>query len=112
MRKNRLLTWIIGLADVALIAAVIFMYIEKDKTAPAFAFSDNDAVYEEGMDTGLFMTGVTASDNVDGNVTDRIIIEKITTNRQQGIAVVYYAVSDSKGNVARASREFAASFEK
>ena len=111
MQKSNIV--IIALVSINIILAVIcgFFYIKKDRTEPKLAFTADNTVYTVGMDTSELITGMTAIDNKDGDISDRIVIEKILENKDKGVAVVYYAVCDYDGNVAKASREFPAKFE-
>ncbi len=111
MKKNSIPTWLIIIANIVLITVFLFLYITSDKEKPLIDFSNNDVTYMPGMEEEFLMQGVTAADDRDGDITDRIVIEKITENKQQSKAVVFYAVSDTKGNVARASREFEARYD-
>ena len=110
MQKN---TWVIFLLitiDVLLICICGFFYIKKDRVEPRMAFTADNTVYTPDMDTSLLTAGMTATDNKDGDMTDRIVIEKILENKEKNVAVVYYAVCDYDGNVAKASREFPAKY--
>jgi hypothetical protein len=49
-----------------------------------------------------------ARDDVDGDLTSRIVVEKTILDEEQETAVVYYAVSDLSGNVTKQSRVFPA----
>lgn len=111
MQRSNIL--IISLISINIILVIIcgFFYIKKDRSEPKIAFEANDTVYTVGMDTNDLLTGMTAVDNKDGDISDRIVIEKILENKDKNAAVVYYAVCDYDGNVAKASREFPARFD-
>lgn len=81
----------------------VYLTVTKDNTPPEINFDDIILSYTEGEDTGVLFTGVSASDLVDGDVTDRIIIKSITVE-QEGIASVTYAVTDNSHNVTERSR--------
>lgn len=111
MQRNSIL--IISLISINIILVIIcgFFYIKKDRSEPKIAFEANETVYTVGIDTNDLLTGMTAVDNKDGDISDRIVIEKILENKDKNVAVVYYAVCDYDGNVAKASREFPARFD-
>ena len=111
MKNNGLYVGILICINVVLVLICGLLYLTGDRKAPTMEFGPNDSVYSEGMDTDRLLTGVTSIDDRDGDISDRIVIEKITENKQAGKAVVFYAVSDSKGNVTRASREFDARYD-
>ncbi|MBQ8945306.1 MAG: hypothetical protein IJ058_14605 [Lachnospiraceae bacterium] len=100
----------IGIINVLLIVSVAVVRFLGDSKPPVISFSSNDIVYERDMDEGLLYEGVTAMDSGDGDVTDRILVEKIVEDRDGSRAIVTYAVSDKSGNVAKQSRVFAADF--
>lgn len=106
---------IIGITFAALGAVLVvlcgILYLKADRTAPVIAFESVDTVYREGMDEAEILAGARAYDSVEGDVTGRIVIEKIIEVPENGQAVVFYAVSDSSGNVAKASRVFEAVFD-
>ena len=106
---------IIGITFAALGAVLVvlcgILYVKADRTAPIIAFESVDTVYREGMDEAEILAGAMAYDSVEGDVTGRIVIEKIIEVPENGQAVVFYAVSDSSGNVAKASRVFEAVFD-
>lgn len=106
---------IIGITFAALGAALIVLcgvlYLRADRTAPVIEFQSVDTVYREGMDETEILKGARAYDSVEGDVSDRIVIEKIIEAPESGQAVIFYAVSDSSGNVAKASRVFEAVYD-
>lgn len=105
--KNKSLLIGVCAADVVLVALSVFLYMRQDRTVPviSFAESDNSVVYTEGMDTSLLLSGVVATDDEDGDVSDTLLIEKIS-DTSHGDVIVTYAVMDSSNNVAKASRLF------
>lgn len=108
MKQSRIIGIVLTVINMILIVICAVFYFKADKTAPKFVFQAADIVYEEGMDSGVLLTGITAYDSNDGDVTDRIVIEKMIENRQEGSLIVFYAVSDKSGNVAKASKMFQA----
>ena len=106
---------IIGITFAALGAALTvlcgILYLKADRTAPVIEFQTVDTIYKDGMDAAEILEGIEAYDSEEGDVTGRIVIEKIIEDREAGQAVVFYAVSDAAGNVAKASRVFEAVFD-
>lgn len=72
---------IIGITFAALGAVLVvlcgILYVKADRTAPVIAFESVDTVYREGMDEAEILAGARAYDSVEGDVTGRIVIEKI-----------------------------------
>lgn len=94
--------------NIILIAACVVLLLGRDRKAPVISFSENDLIYYSGIDNEKLLQGVTAMDAKDGDVSDRIVVEKIVQNKNENRAVVYYAVTDLDGNAAKASRVFEA----
>lgn len=108
MKKGKIISIVLAAVNVVLILACVALLLGMDREKPHFEFDAVDIVYQEGMDISLLLEGISAFDGKDGNVTDRIVVEKVTENRRNASAIVSYAVSDKAGNVAKCSREFAA----
>lgn len=110
MKQGKAAGIILAIINMILITVCIVCYLRTDRTKPEMEFQALTVVYREGMDNAKLLEGVTATDDKDGDVTDRVVIEKIVEDRQENQAVVFYAVSDTAGNVEKASRVFEASF--
>ena len=99
---------VFAVLNMILIVACVVLLLNKDKKPPVISFSENDLIYYSGIDNEKLLQGVTAMDAKDGDVSDRIVVEKIVQNKDENRAVVYYAVTDLDGNAAKASRVFEA----
>ncbi len=105
----RIMRIVISIAFVFIAIAALTVFIgEKintDKTIPQIN------VEEEMLEVGLKATdeellkGVTATDEKDGDLTDKIIIESISRFVDKGVSKVTYAVCDSDNNVSKATRK-------
>ena len=111
MKKGNYLAIVFIILSVLIIVASVYMYRGLDKIAPEFRFSALDVVYSEETTENQLLQGIKAYDAKDGDVSDRIVIEKVVANEEAGTAVVYYAVSDFSGNVTKQSRVFPAEFK-
>lgn len=94
--------------NIILITVCVVLLLNKDRKPPVISFSGNDLIYYSGIDNEKLLQGVGAVDAKDGDVTDRIVVEKIVQNKNENRAIVYYAVTDLDGNAAKASRVFEA----
>lgn len=112
MKQGRVIGIIFAAVNVILIAICAVLYLRTDRTPPEIEFHASEAIYAEGEENSGLLDGVSARDSVDGDVTGRIVIEKIIEDRETNSVVVYYAVSDLSGNVAKASRVFDAVYRK
>lgn len=84
----------------------VFFWINKqdDKVAPVISFPEESVLYEEGSDTALLLEGVTAIDDVDGDVSDTLLVESIIPMQDETTATVLYYAKDTNNNVGQATR--------
>lgn len=109
--KGKSILIAVCIADAALLAACAFLYTRQDRTVPVISFNKEDGLlYEDGMDAALLLEGVSAYDEQDGDVSDSILIEKISRTAD-GNVIVTYAAMDASKNVGKASRILAAGRE-
>lgn len=111
MKQSKVIGIILVVLNIALAVVCIILSAGQDKTKPVFDFQAAEVVYRTGMDEEKLKEGITARDNADGDITDRIVVEKIVTDPAENTAVVFFAVSDRAGNVAKCSKVFPASLE-
>ncbi len=97
---------LIAFVFISIAATAVFIgeKLGTDKTIPVIT------VEEEMIEVSLkakdeeILKGVTAYDEKDGDLTDKIIIESISRFTKKGVSKVIYAVCDSNNNVSKASR--------
>ena len=109
--KSNILAFFLSIGSIALAVLIVWFYNMSDKDAPEMRFMAMDLIYDSSTTESNLLGGVVAYDGVDGDITDRIVVEKTILDEEQGTAVVYYAVSDLSGNVAKQSRVFPADIE-
>ncbi len=93
------------------IISVVFggMYVENvvlaDKTVPEITI-DSDML-EVSLNAGdeELLKGVTAYDEKDKDITDRVIVESVSNFIDEGVCKVTYAVCDNDNHVAKKSRK-------
>ncbi|MBR2949810.1 MAG: hypothetical protein IKC46_08115 [Lachnospiraceae bacterium] len=103
--KGKGITITFFILDILLIALSVYLYMQVDNNAPVITFEENEIVYKSDMDMEKLLEGVTAYDAVDGDVTESLIIEKVSITAE-GEAIVTYAALDSSNNVVKSSRKF------
>ena len=91
-----------------LIFLIVVAYGRSDRIAPEFRFSSVDIIYNSKTTDNDLKNGIAAYDAKDGDLTRRIVVEKVVLNREKETAVVYYAVADLSGNITKQSRVFPA----
>lgn len=97
---------LIAFVFISIASAAVFIgeKMAVDNTIPVIT------VEEEMIEVSLkakdeeLLKGVTAHDEKDGDLTDKIIIESISRFTEKGVSKVIYAVCDSNNNVAKATR--------
>jgi len=109
--KGNLLGIFFSILSCVLVVLIVLAYGRSDRIQPEFRFSALDLIYDSTTTERQLKEGVNAYDAKDGDLTGRIVVEKVVLNRDAGTAVVYYAVSDYSGNVAKQSRIFPADIE-
>lgn len=103
MRKG--LVAILFLACAVLLAGNVVIYVGEDRNGPEITIPQEAVTYVAGTDTSVLLTGVTAQDNRDGDVTHTVTIESVIPNTEGTEASVIYVAKDSKNNVTKATRK-------
>ncbi len=109
--KSNILAFFLSIGSIGLAVLIVWFYNMSDRTAPEMRFMAMDLVYDSNTAESELLKGVMAYDAVDGEITDRVVVEKAILDEEQQTAVVYYAVSDLSGNVTKQSRVFPADIE-
>ncbi|MBO4458505.1 MAG: hypothetical protein J5802_12365 [Butyrivibrio sp.] len=107
MRGNILGIFFTVLSGV-MVALIVLAYGRSDRLAPEFRFTALDLIYNSSTEDKDLVVGINAYDSKDGDISNRIVVEKVVLNKDAETAVVYYAVADHSGNVAKQSRVFPA----
>ena len=94
------------LAGVCVVLGVAVAYVssKQDRTDPVITVSEDALTYTEGEGTEGLLTGVTATDKEDGDLTKDIFVEKVVPISENK-AIVYYGVLDKSQNVGTATKE-------
>ena len=103
MKDSTLGIILVGI-NIVLVAVCAVFYLGLDKTAPEISLGEVNYVYEEELPESFLMEEVTAYDKQDGELTDKVVIEKVVTDKTHKTAAITYGVSDSAGNVSRVTR--------
>lgn len=86
-------------------AAYAMLFVMTDDTkSPQIQIDQEILEVSVGADDAALLQGVSAKDNADGDVTDSLIVEKISSLAKDHTATVTYAAFDRSGNVAKESR--------
>ena len=106
--KGNILGIFFTILSAVLIALIVLAYGRSDRFPPEFRFSAVNLMYDSETTDKDLLVGINAYDSRDGDLTGRIVVEKVVLNKDAGTAVVYYAVADLSGNVTKQSRVFPA----
>lgn len=105
----RILRAVVSLAFVVTLAAFLFFYISNvskaDKTYPEIKIENEFIDVSLNADEKELMKGVTAFDEKDGDITDKIVIESVSKFMQKGVSLVTYSVCDADNHVATETRK-------
>ncbi len=110
MKDGKIIGLILGGLNIVLIAVCLFFLLRMDREAPKLEFQPNDLIYTIKTDESRLLEGIKAYDSHDGDITEKIVIEKKIEKKKDNKVIVFYAVSDKSGNITKASREFNARF--
>ena len=89
--------------DVILMALSVVLYLDEDRTAPVIYMEDVEMEYREGMTDEEMLSGVTATDETNGDVTGSLVVEKVS-EIGDGTVIVTFGARDRSNNVVKASR--------
>lgn len=95
------------LFSTVLVAFVVFTIIDKittDNTIPVIAMETEEIEISVKDDKDALLEGVTATDEKDGDISDKVLVESISKFIEPGVFNVTYAVSDNDNHVAKAMR--------
>lgn len=79
--------------------------IGTDSTVPVIKLEQEVLQVEINADKESLLVGVTAYDEKDGDLTDKVIVESVSNFIEPGVCRVTYAVCDSNNHVATATRK-------
>lgn len=106
MRLLRILILVLFIAATVLFARDWYTYeIKADKTMPVISIDGDMLQVSINATDEELLQGVTAYDEKDGDLTDRVIVESISKFTEVGICKVYYAVCDNDDHVTSVSRK-------
>lgn len=105
MKKIRICSVILFLFSVAVFG--VYLYYAKatsDTIAPVVTCETEEMTVSVFTKEAELLAGVTAQDDRSGDVSDTLVIEKISAFTGENTRIVTYAAIDEKGNVGRCQR--------
>ncbi len=104
MRYLRIVTILIFVVACAVLCWTLYTVACQDTINPIIADSVGDLHLKVSDDKQLLMQGLTATDDRDGDLTERILVERISRFSQPGVCQVSYVVFDNSNNFCRYQR--------
>lgn len=105
MRYLRIATILIFVVACALLCWTLYTLQQQDTVAPKIADAVGDLHLSVSDDADKLMQGLTATDDRDGDLTDRILVERVSRFSEPGVCQVSYVVFDSNHNFCRYQRK-------
>lgn len=102
--EGKIVTSILGIAGAALLGVSIFVRGGQDTKPPVITVGSAEITYTEGSSYDELLADVTAEDNKDQDMTDKVFVDRILAAKDGQHATVVYAAIDSSKNVATAER--------
>lgn len=107
--RQKVIWYVLSLGCIALAGVSGFLYMNHDRAAPVIHIEEQEITYTEGDNTQILLEGVTAEDEQDGDLTEKIFVDKmIVLPNADGTAsdqaIVKYAVMDKSKNIGTAKR--------
>ena len=104
MRRLRIITVLIFVVACAVLGWTLYTVASQDTVPPVITDSVGDLHLNVSYDAPLLTQGLTATDDRDGDLTDRILVERISRFSKPGVCQVSYVVFDSNNNFCRYQR--------
>lgn len=102
MRKGLLAIMI--LICLTLGAGAVWLYLSEDKQGPEITIPEAAMSYQEGDNYEALLEGVTAFDDMDGDVSDTLRVEEVFPSAGSKSATVIYVAKDTKNNISKADK--------
>lgn len=104
MRYLRVITILIFVVACAVLCWTLYTVNSQDTIAPVITDSVGDLHLLVSDGAPLLTQGLTAADDRDGDLTDRILVERISRFSHPGVCQVSYVVFDHSNNFCRYQR--------
>lgn len=102
--EGKVVTGILAAAGAVLLGASLVVMTGQDRTPPVIKVGKAELTYTEGDSYDGLLADVTAKDDKDKDLTDKVFVDRIITTADGGHAVVIYGAIDSSNNVATVKR--------
>lgn len=101
---NKGIIALMAVASIGLGGGVVSLEMMSDDKPPVIEFQKDEVTYSEGDSYDVFLEGVTAQDDRDGDVTDSLVVESVYLTESGKHVTVIYVARDKENNVAKVSK--------
>ena len=101
---NKGIIALMAVAGIGLGGGVVSLEMMSDGNPPVIEFQKDEVTYSEGDSYDVFLEGVTAQDDRDGDVTDSLVVESVYLTESGKHVMVIYVARDKENNVAKVSK--------
>lgn len=92
------------MAALVLLGYTCYVVWTRDTTAPVITDSVGELHLENTQDSHALLQGLSATDDRDGDLTDQILVERLSRFIEPGVCNVSYVVFDSNNNICQYER--------
>ncbi len=100
MKKSAVISLLV-VAVLALAAVNGYVYLSADRSSPSIQVNDDITTYYASAGKDSLLQGVTASDDVDGDVSDTLRVASVLPSSDETSVTVTYTAKDSSNNIAQ-----------
>lgn len=105
MRKIRIISILLLLISTVIFGVFkVYEKIGSDNKAPEISFDSEELTVSVEDEEDALLKDVKAVDNRSGDVSDAVVVEKLSDFTEEGVRMITYAVIDKNGNVGRRER--------
>lgn len=105
--NRKFISFLLTLVCILTTSLSVKQYLGRDRICPEIRIEKDDLKYADLNDEDIMIEGVTAFDDVDGDVSDTVIVESITFSDDEKTVRIVYAAEDLSGNVGKQSLTYA-----
>ena len=96
---------LVGIAVILLIGYQLYQNMKEDSSGPYFNHNDDMITVSIDDPESVLLEGITATDKKDGDVTDSILVEKLSGLYDSNKRTVTYVAFDSDDHISKMERE-------
>lgn len=103
MKKSKF-KWMMSFCTIGLIGVCALVYLREDRSGPDILFEEEGVRYEAGLSAEELLSGVSAVDLQDGDVSESLRVSQVMEFPEDGYVIVTYIAKDLSNNVSKMNR--------